>query len=236
MPAGLNQGIILAAGDGDRLGPLTASCPKVLLPIRSKPLISYPIEALAAAGIGEIAVVVGYLGDQVKEALGNGSNFGVRLEYIFNPDYLSGNAISLDKAGDWAQGEPVALCMGDHLIEKTLVKRLLARATLSETLAVDYKPAAHHKLEEATKVSVDGDGYIFDIGKELVSWDGLDTGVFLLTGNFFLGLDELIKHGEIEISNVIHCLIRRGQRFATCDVSGCFWLDVDTEADLRLAG
>lgn len=236
MPIGLNQGIILAAGDGDRLAPLTASCPKVLLPIGSKPLISYPIEALASAGIGEIAIVVGYLGDQVREALGNGSNFGVRLEYIFNPDYLSGNAISLDKAGDWAQGEPVALCMGDHLIEEALVKRLLARATLSETLAVDYKPAAHHKLEEATKVSVDGDGYIFDIGKELVYWDGLDTGVFLLTGNFFLGLNELIKRGVVEISNVIRCLIRRGHRFGTCDASGCFWHDMDTEADLRLVG
>ncbi|GAH20308.1 unnamed protein product, partial [marine sediment metagenome] len=57
------KGIILAAGDGDRLGPLTLTCPKVLLPVHDQiPLITYPIKALAAAGIGDIAVVVGYLG------------------------------------------------------------------------------------------------------------------------------------------------------------------------------
>jgi NDP-sugar pyrophosphorylase family protein len=62
----VNKGIILAAGDGDRLGYLTLTCPKVLLPVSEEaPLISYPIEALAAAGISDIAIVVGYLGDKI---------------------------------------------------------------------------------------------------------------------------------------------------------------------------
>ncbi len=89
------------------------------------PLIRYPIEALAAAGISDIAIVVGYLGDKVIEVVGNGSDFSVRLQYIYNADYLGGNAISLFKAKDWTQGEPVVLCMGDHLIERKMVKRLL---------------------------------------------------------------------------------------------------------------
>lgn len=84
----VHKGVILAAGDGDRLDPLTLIYPKVLLPVKGKALIRYPIEALVAAGVNEIAVVVGYLGDKVIEVLGNGSNFGVRLQYIFNPDYM----------------------------------------------------------------------------------------------------------------------------------------------------
>jgi len=232
----VDKGVILAAGDGDRLGSLTVTCPKVLLPVNDKGLISYPIEALAAAGIREIAIVVGYLADKVIEVLGDGSNFGVSLQYIFNPDYLSSNAISVYKARDWTQGDPFVLCMGDHLIEETPIKRLLHRQTFNETLCIDYTPARHHQLAEATKVIVDSAGCIKDIGKDLIYWDALDTGVFLLTESFFEALDKLIPclGIDIEISDVIRFLVSRGHRFDTCDVSGCFWLDVDTEEDLNM--
>ena len=233
----VNKGVILAAGDGDRLGSLTITCPKVLLTVNDKTLISYPIEVLAAAGISEIAIVVGYLADKVIEVLGNGSNFGVRLQYIFNPDYRSGTAISVYKARGWAQGEPIVLCMGDHLIEQKLVEHLLNRATFSDILCVDYTPTKHHQIDEATKVAVDSAGCIKDIGKDLIYWDALDTGVFLLTENFFQALDELVpKLGiDIEISDVVRFLMSRGHRFDTCNVSGHFWVDVDTEEDLNTA-
>ena len=232
----VNKGLILAAGDGGRLGSLTTTCPKALLTVNDKTLISYPIEALAVAGISDIAIVVGYLGDKVIEVLGNGSNFGVRLQYIFTPDYLSGNAISVYKARGWAQGEPFVLCMGDHLIERKLVDNLLKSPAISNILCVDYAPAKHHQLGEATKVAVDNAGCIKDIGKNLIYWDALDTGVFLLTENFFQAIDELFpKLGiYIEISDVVRSLMSRGHRFDTCDVSGCFWADVDTEEDLKM--
>jgi len=179
--------------------------------------------------------VVGYLADKVIEMLGNGNYFGVRLQYIFNPDYLGGNAISVNKARDWTHGDPIILLMGDHLIERKLVRRLLNRSTFCDTLCVDYAPAKHHQLAEATKVVVDSAGCIKDIGKHLIYWDALDTGVFLLTGNFFQVLDELVpKLGiDIEISDVIRFLVSQGHRFDTCGVSGHFWVDVDTEEDLK---
>ncbi len=231
----VNKGIILAAGDGDRLGSLTALCPKVLLPVNGKEqLIRYPIEALAAAGVSNIAIVVGYLGDSVIEALGNGDDFGVRLQYVSNSDYLGGNAISVYKAREWAQGEPAVLCMGDHLIDGEIVKRLLDRQTVNETLCVDYTPASYHDMAEATKVTVDSAGRIKNIGKDLVYWDAIDTGVFLLTGNFFQALHELVQHHgtEVTISDVTRFLVDQGHPFDTCDVSGCFWADVDTKEDL----
>jgi choline kinase len=218
---------------------LTITCPKVLLPLNDGALlISYPIRALAAGGITDIAVVVGYLGDKVREALGDGSRFGVSLEYITNSDYLGGNAFSVYQARDWARGEPVILCMGDHLIDVEMVKRLLGRKSLNETLCVDYAPALHHELAEATKVVINGDGSIKDIGKGLAHWDALDTGVFLLTENFFRALEELIQErgSDVEVSDVIRFLVGRGHRFDTCDVTGCFWADLDTEGDLDLVG
>jgi len=231
----INKGIILAAGDGDRLSYLTATCPKVLLPINDKEqLIRYPLEALAVAGVSDIAIVVGYLGDKVIEALGNGSDFGVRLQYIYNSDYLGENAASAYKAREWAQGEPVVLCMGDHLIDGKIIKRLLDRPAFNETLCIDYTPAPHLELTEATKVTVDNTGCIKDIAKDLVYWDAIDTGVFLLTENFFQALHTLIQYRgtDVTVSDVIRFLISQRHPFDTCDVSGCFWADIDTKEDL----
>ncbi len=231
----VNRGIILAAGDGDRLGSLTAIRPKVLLPVQGKPLIWYPIEAMAAAGVSDIAIVVGYLGDSVIEALGNGDGFGVRLQYVYNPDYLGGNAVSVSKARAWAAGEPFVLCMGDHMIEPGIVSHLLQWSPIAETLCVDFAPADWLDFAEATKVVVDSSGYITHIGKELACWDGLDTGVFLLTEKFLDAIDELFPRlgTDVEISDVIRLLVSRGHHFDTCDVSGCFWADVDTKEDLK---
>lgn len=230
---GVSKGVILAAGDGGRLGKITATFPKVLLPVRGKPLIWYSIEALLTAGIKEIAVVVGHSAAQVETALGDGGRFDARLHHITNPDYLGGNAISVKKIQSWAQGEPFILCMGDHIIEPRLVSRLLDNALAAETLCVDFAPGGHHQLEEATKVLVDGSGCIRNIGKELSSWDGLDTGVFMLTEGFLDAIDELIPELgiQVEISDVVRFMIGEGQRFTTCNVSGYFWADVDTEED-----
>jgi len=192
---------------------------------------------LVAAGISEIAIVVGYLGDRLRETLGNGSDFNVKLQYISNPDYLGGNAISVHKVMDWVQRDPIVLCMGDHLIEQKLVKQLLEGQTFNETLCIDYTPAQYHQLAEATKVTVDSAGCIKDIGKDLVYWDALDVGVFLLTENFFQALHELVQHRDttIEITDVVRFLISQGHRFDTYNASGCFWIDVDTEEDLNIA-
>ena len=228
------KGIILAAGDGDRLGVLTLGVPKALLDVGGRPLIGYPLAAQAAAGIDEIAVVVGYLGDRIWEVLGDGSQFGVRLSYIPNDDYWGGNAVSVHKARQWVQGEPVVLCMADHVIEQGLVKRLVENGPAEETLCVDHSPGEHLNIDEATKVALDGDGCIRNIGKGLARWDALDTGVFLLTGRFFHFLDGLVRrHGlGVEISDAVRFIVGQGHRFRTCDVGGCFWMDVDTKEDL----
>jgi choline kinase len=234
----IKKGIILAAGDGSRLGWQAVTCPKVLLSVNGRRLVSYAIESLTTAGIKEIAVVVGYLGDKVRETLGDGSDFGVRLHYIVNPEYLGGNAISVHKAKEWAGGEPVVLCMGDHMIERDLVSRLLSTRPRHDTLCVDYTPEWYIQIDEATKVNVDSRGCIRDIGKSLSRWNGLDTGVFLLTGRFFRSLDKLISRLgiNIETGDVVRYMVGQRYCFRTCDVSGFFWADVDTEQDLDMAG
>jgi choline kinase len=232
----VRKGVVLAAGDGDRMGELTSTIPKVLLTVLGKPLILYPIEALVRAGIREIGIVVGHLGDKVETTLSRNPIYDVSLRYIFNPDHRGGNAISVEVAGEWAAGEPFVLCMGDHLMHPEYVSRFLDKAPCQEALGVDFRPGDHHMLGEATKVLVDGTGLITDIGKELIWWDGIDTGVFLLTDTFVDAVRELnASRGiDIEISEVIRFMLHRGHDFVTCDTTGPFWADIDTAEDVRL--
>jgi MurNAc alpha-1-phosphate uridylyltransferase len=75
------KAMILAAGRGVRMVPLTDSLPKPLIPVRGKPLIEYHLEDLSRAGVREIVINTGWLGEQIPAALGAGSRWGVKIEY-----------------------------------------------------------------------------------------------------------------------------------------------------------
>ncbi len=232
----VRKGVVLAAGDGGRFGQLTSRTPKVLLRVLGKPLIRYSIEALVRAGITEIAIVVGHLGDRVVTFLHHNRIPGVRVEHIPNPDYRYGNAISVEAAGCWAGDEPFVLCMGDHIMHRDYIFRFLDAMPSRETLAVDFRPGNHHVLEEATKVRIDGNRCVRNIGKELTRWDGIDCGIFLQTADFVSAIRELrLARGPgIGISDVVRFMVDCGHRFDTCETTGLFWADIDTAEDMLL--
>ncbi len=100
------KAMILAAGRGERLRPLTDSTPKPLLKVRGKPLIVYHLEALAKAGFSEVVINLSWLGEQIQEFLGNGAQLGVSIEY-------SEEAAALETAGGILQALPL---LGDRFV------------------------------------------------------------------------------------------------------------------------
>ena len=231
------RGVVLAAGDGGRLRPLTDRQPKVLLPVRGRPLISYPLEALVSQGITDIAIVVGYRARQVTEALQSWAPRDCSLEFVHNPDYEGGNALSLRAARDFVGDDPFVLCMGDHIIEPALVSTLLAARPSAATLVVDSEASLESQLNDATRVLVDGDNRLMRIGKRLRNWNAVDTGVFRFAPDVFSTVDDLYRHqGDgLEMNDVMQFLAAHDPHVDTCDVSGLFWTDVDTVDDYRSA-
>jgi dTDP-glucose pyrophosphorylase len=111
MSAMVRQGVILAAGRGTRLQPLSFSLPKPLHPICNKPIMQYQIEAMRDSGIVDIAIVIGALGDTFREQFGDGRDLGVRITYLEDP-VPAGIASSLLRAEPWVDG-PFMVFLGD---------------------------------------------------------------------------------------------------------------------------
>jgi len=117
------KGVILAGGLGTRLFPLTKITNKHLLPVYDRPMIYYPIQTLVNAGIDDIMIVTGgrKSGDFLS-LLGNGKDFGLKhLNYTYQ-EGEGGIAEALGLAEHWAKGEPIAVVLGDNLIENNIRK------------------------------------------------------------------------------------------------------------------
>lgn len=82
MARGTYQGVILAAGHGARMGPFGDTLPKPIIPICNKPLLVYQLEHMASAGIEDVIIVIGHLGHCITQALGDGSQYGVKITYV----------------------------------------------------------------------------------------------------------------------------------------------------------
>src|SRR5437667_3561774 len=109
------KAMVLAAGKGTRLGNLTRSVPKPLLPVAGRPLLSYTLALLADAGVTEVVVNLHHLAAQVQERLGDGSRWGLRVRYSAEESLL-GTAGAVRRAAD-AFSEPFLVVYGDNLLD-----------------------------------------------------------------------------------------------------------------------
>ena len=224
------KGVIIAAGLGGRLRPLTLGSPKILLEVGGRPLGYYVVDALYSSGVSEVAVVVGYRADTVVEALRERSP---DLAFRYNEDYEGGTALSVYAARDFVQDEPFVLCMGDHPIAPERVGSLLLDEHEGSILCVDTEPSHLSQMSDATKVVVDDDGWVEAIGKDLQVWNAVDTGVFKMTSGVFTTMESLTDRLglQVTITDVVRSVGEGGLPFRACDVGGMLWADVDTPED-----
>lgn len=114
------QAIILAGGQGVKMRPLTYEVPKALIPVKGKPVIEYTIETLRDAGVKDIIIAIGHMGDKIKEALGSGQKYGVRISYSEEHEPV-GSAGALKLAQSLIHSEPFWVVNGDILADINLL-------------------------------------------------------------------------------------------------------------------
>ena len=114
------KGILLHAGHGTRLRPLTHTGPKQLLPIANKPMSEYCIESMKIAGVKELVIIIGGIGSQkVKEYYGNGDKFGIKITYVLQ-DFPRGIAHAISLCEDFIGNEKFLVFLGDNIIQKSI--------------------------------------------------------------------------------------------------------------------
>ena len=153
------RAMILAAGRGERMRPLTDHTPKPLLPVAGKPLIEYHIEALARAGVREIVINLSWLGEQIPRALGDGERFGVALAYSDEGPEPLETAGGIQRALPLLGEAPFVVINGDVWTDYPLERLLMPPRGLARLILVDnpaHHPQGDFRLEGERIVPGDG--------------------------------------------------------------------------------
>lgn len=233
------KAVILAAGHGSRFSQYGIRH-KALLPVKGQTVIDYTLDGVQQAGITDICIVIGHEGQALQDVLGDGSTRGVNITYVMNIEHHRGNAVSVLAAKETVGTDPFILSMADHMPSADIIMGLVDGVKENgwnlNALAVDFNPD-DRDVEEGTRVSVDDDGHILAIGKNLQRWNGIDCGVFRFTPAIFEAIEaKLVEdNSHDELSQAVTRMILSGNDLHAHDVKGAFWFDVDTWEDLKLA-
>jgi choline kinase/phosphatidylglycerophosphate synthase len=218
------EAVILAAGEGSRLGRPS----KPLVQVAGVTLLERTVAAVRAAGATRVIVVVGHAKEAVTEFV---LQRRLEVELVENDRFSVGNGSSA-VAGGQSVGDRFLLMMCDHLVEPEAIRRMIA-CPASFAVAVDARPA-YGDVAEATKVRV-SDGVVVAVGRDLEPWDAIDAGIFVCDRSVVETAEHALAAGEGTWNSVKRRWIMQGRRLEAVDLSGSFWIDVDTPADARRA-
>jgi choline kinase len=231
--------VILSAGQGRRLLPLTATMPKCALPLHGQTVLEWQLDALVRCGIERATVVVGFASEHVERVLA-ARTAPPRTELVYNPFYrVSDNLVSCWIARAAMDGDFVLL-NGDTLFEPAVVERLLQAPARPVRLAVDHKEAYD---ADDMKVSLDGDGRLRRVGKrlapEIVGAESI--GVMLFRGQgptlFREAIEAALRRRDaldVWYLSVIDEMADQGHVW-TASIQGLGWAEIDSPADIPRA-
>ena len=235
------RAIILAAGRGSRMGPITDNKPKCMTELNGKPLINWQLDALHEAGITEVGVVTGYL----KQKLSH-----LRLTEFHNKDWSTTQMpISLACANKWLLDGPCLVSYSDIIYEPDLIS-ILIKANNTLTISYDrnwkklWEKRFEYPLTDAESFKIDADGKVLEIGNSVSSFKEID-GQYMGLLKFLPAGWEEFKRVQMTLSkkekNTVHMttMLQKIIDNGKINVMGVpyqgSWAEIDCYSDLRIA-
>ena len=225
------KGLILSGGKGSRLRPFTYTNAKQLVPIANKPVLFYTIEQLVECGVRDIAIVVGDTAEQIRAAVGDGSAFGARVEYI-QQDAPLGIAHAVKIARDYMGETPFVLYLGDNFVlggVKSFVDRFRESGANCQILLHPVNNPQAFGIAEFV------DGRVTRIVEKPASPPSnlAVIGIYMFDHHVFEAVEQIkpSARGELEITDTIQYLIDKGLRVQT-EVLDRYWIDTGKMDDI----
>jgi glucose-1-phosphate thymidylyltransferase len=224
------KGLVLAGGAGTRLRPITHTSAKQLVPVANTPILFFGLEAMVAAGIREIGIIVGDTQAEVMAAVGDGSRFGAEVTYL-PQDAPLGLAHCVLIAREFLGGDDFVMYLGDNLLEQDLgafVERFEAAR------AAEHPPSAQILLKQVPDphrfgiAELDASGHVVRLVEKPADppSDLALVGVYLFDRHIHDAVASIAPsaRGELEITDAIQWLIDHGHRVRTELLEG-WWID-----------
>jgi len=227
------KAVVLAAGRGERLWPLTENKPKHLLPIAGRPVLERTLEALSKNGVREVLLVVNFKAEKIQARVGDGKRLGCKVKYV-KQKRVGGTADALKASREQLRREDSFLAIyGDDYYHEKAVARFLNKAAKGNGLmmgaAVVQDPSRFGSLTIKN-------GLVHSIKEKVASKrpGRVNAGIYLLDGSIFPAIEKTRRssRGELELTDSLKMLIRQGQKIQAFPVQEGEWLGLSYPWDL----
>ena len=226
------KGLILSGGKGTRLRPITHTSAKQLVPVANKPVLFYGIEAMAEAGIGQVGVIIApETGEEIRQAVGDGSRFGVEISYVVQPEPL-GLAHAVLTAEPFLGSSPFVMYLGDNLLQGGIADLVEAFRSGEPDALILHTPVPDPEHYGVAKLS---DGRVVALAEKPAepATNLALVGVYMFTAAIHEAARSISPsaRGELEITDAIQHLVDTGRRVEPHIVSG-WWKDTGRLEDI----
>jgi len=226
------KGLILSGGKGTRLRPITYTSAKQLVPVANKPVLFYGLEAMAAAGIDEVGIIIApETGGEIVDAVGDGSAFGLRVTFIEQDEPL-GLAHAVLTARAFLESSPFVMYLGDNLLQGGITELVEAFRTNRPDALILLTPVPDP--QNFGVAELDGDRVVRLVEKPAEPATDLAlVGVYMFTAAIHDAAEaiEPSGRGELEITDAIQHVVDDGKRVEPHIVRG-WWKDTGRLEDM----
>lgn len=226
------RALILSGGSGTRLRPITHTSAKQLVPVANKPVLFYGLESVAEAGITEVGIVVGDTAEEIQEAVGDGSRFGLDVTYL-SQDAPRGLAHAVMIARDFLGDEDFVMYLGDNFVIGGITGFVESFRTTRPDASILLQHVPNPSAFGVASLDTEGRVVRLEEKPKEPESDLALVGVYLFTPVIHEAVRQIVPsaRGEYEITHAIQWLIDHGRDVASTVITG-YWKDTGNVADM----
>ena len=221
------RAVILVGGEGTRLRPLTSIVPKPVVPLVDRPFMAYMLEWLARNGIDDVVMACGVLPAMLQETLGDGSRYGVRLQFVVEPEPRgTGGALRFADAASGGLGERFLMLNGDILTDLDLRAQIAQHDATGARATLGLVPVEDPSAYGLVRLGDDGAvrGFLEKPEPQDIDTDLISAGAYVLERSV---LDLIEPDANVSIERVVWPALVGDGLYGTAH-RGAYWLDIGT--------